>query len=67
MSSFNILGLEYKKSIVLFEINTLQFMTVFQRKTKCPNLGQKMLSLGIFWQEFENILVIFEISTLELV
>ena len=58
-----------KKTIVIFEIRTLEFFNLqnFAKKQKCLNLGPKMPYLGIFGLEFQKTIVIFEISTLEFV
>ena len=70
------------KTIVIFEISTLEFVkneslthtvnfgvgSAFSKakKQKCLNLGPRMPYLGIFRVEFQKTNVIFEISTLEL-
>ena len=63
------LGKNFKKTIVIVEINTLKFVYLqnFTKKQKCLNLGPKMLDLGIFGLEIENSFVIFNISTLDFV
>ena len=58
----SIFGLEFKKTVVKFEISTK-----FCEEKKCLNLGPNMPDLGIFGAEFEKYIVIFEISTLEFV
>ena len=62
-------GQEFLKTIVIFEISTLEFVKLqnFEKKQKCLNLGPKMTYLSIFVVEFENNIVMFEISTLEFV
>ena len=58
-----------EKTIVIFEINTVEFfnMQSFMQKSKYLNSGQTLHFGGIFGLEFEEVIVIFEISTLELV
>ena len=53
MSYLGILGLEFWKTIVIFEISTFEFVKLqnFVKKQKCLNLGPKMPFLGIFYQE----------------
>ena len=50
-----IFGLEFEKTVVIFEINTLEFVKkqnfVKNKKWKCLNLGPKMPYLGIFGLE----------------
>ena len=61
-------GKIFRKTIVIFEISTLEFVNLqnfTKKKQKCLNLGPKMPHLGIFGVEFENNTVIFETSTLE--
>ena len=69
MSYLNIFRREFKKTIVLFEISTLEFskLRYFEKKFKWLNFGTKMPYLGIFGLEFENNMIIHEISTLEFV
>ena len=59
----------FKKTIVIFEISTLEFAYLqnLTKKQKYLALGRKMPDLGIFGLEFENNIVIFEISTLQFV
>ena len=46
-------GLEFENNIVIFEINTLEFVYCqnLAEKQKCLNLGPKRLYLGIFGQK----------------
>ena len=62
-------GVEFQKTIVIFEISTLKFLYLqsFAKKQKCLNLGPKLPYLGIFGVEFQKTIVIFEISTLKFV
>ena len=48
-----ILGLEFKKTIFIFEINTLEFISLqsFKKKQNCLKLGPKMPYLGLFGLE----------------
>ena len=60
----------FKITIVIFKINSLEFVYLqnFAKKTpKCLNLGAKIFYLGFPGLESEKIIVIFEISTLEFV
>ena len=54
-----------KKTIFLFEINTLKFVDLqnFMKKQKCLNFRPKMPDLGIFDLELANNIVISKIST----
>ena len=63
------LGKNFKNTIVIFEITTLEFVCLqnFTEKQKCLNLWPKKSGLEIFGLEFENNIVIFEISTLKFV
>ena len=63
------LGKNFKNTIVIFEISTLEFVCLqnFTEKQKCLNLWPKKTGLGILGLEFENNIVIFEISTLKFV
>ena len=67
MPHLAILGLDFQKTIVLFEINSLEFVKFqnFAKKQKCMNLGLKMPNFHIFCLEFRRSVVIFEFSTLE--
>ena len=51
-----ILGNNFKKTIVIFEISTLKFVCFqnYLKRQKCLNLGPKMSDLCMFWLEFEN-------------
>ena len=62
-----LLGKNFKKTIVIFEISILKFLYLqsFTKKHKCLNFGPKMSDLCIFGLEFENNIVMFEISTLQ--
>ena len=62
MPYLGILGLEFQKTTVIFEISTIEFgdLQNFVKKIKHLSLGSKMPYLGIFG-------LIFEISTLEFV
>ena len=62
-----IFGQEFKKTIVIYKINTVKFVYLqnFTKKQKFLNLGPKMPDLGILGLKFENNIAIFEISTLE--
>ena len=60
MPYLGIFGLEFdKKTIILFEISTLEFI-----KLQTFVLGTKN---ALFWSEYEKINAIFEISTVEFV
>ena len=67
MPYLSIFRREFKKTIVIFEISTLEFVLLqnFEKKQKCLNLGPKIPYLVIFWMKSENNIVILEISTLE--
>ena len=54
MPDLGILGLEFEKNIVIFEISTLKFVKLqnFAKKQKRLNLRPKMPYLGIFSQEY---------------
>ena len=58
-----------EKTIVIFDINTLEFfnMQSFMQKSKYLNSGQRLHFGGIFGLEFEEVIVIFEIRTFDLV
>ena len=64
-----LLGRIFKKAIVIFQINILEYVSLqnFTKKQKCLNLGQKVPVLGIFGLEIENNIVIFEINIAEFV
>ena len=73
-----LLGENFKKTIVIFEISTLKCVKLqnFVKKMKIPKFGYEKMKipkslnlpyLGIFGLEFKNNVVIFEISTLEFV
>ena len=64
-----LLGRIFKKLIVVFQINKLEyvFLQNFTKKQKCLNLGRKVPVLGIFGLEMENNIVIFEINIAEFV
>ena len=78
MSYLGIFGLEFWKTIVIFEISTFEFFKLqnFAKKQKCINLGPKMPFLGIFDQKcliclflgknFQKAIVKFEIRILNL-
>ena len=59
---YGIFGLEFYKTVVIFEISTLKFVYFqhFGKKTKMPKLEPKMPYLGILRLEFQ-------ISTLKFV
>ena len=69
MHYLRIFGLEFEKSISVFEISILVFPNckVSRKKQKCLNLGPKTPYLGICRLEFKNVIVIIEIITLEFV
>ena len=54
MPYLGIFGLEFKKTIVIFLINTLKFayLQTFAKKAKMPKFGPKVLYLGSFGLEF---------------
>ena len=54
MPYLGIFGLEFENNIVIFEINTLEFVKLLNpvKKWKCLTLGPKMPYLGIFRLEF---------------
>ena len=60
----NVLKLEFENGIVIFEVNTLEFVYLknLAKKQKRVNLDSKMCYLGIIGREFGNIVVISEIS-----
>ena len=64
-----IFGLEFEKTIVIFDISTFEFVDMqslmFQKKKL--NFGLKFLYLSTFGLEFEKTIVIFEFSNFELV
>ena len=53
MPSLSIFGLEFQKTIAVFEINSFEFAYLqnFAEKQKCLNLGMKMPYLPIFDQK----------------
>ena len=65
MPYLDIFGLESYKTIVIFEINTFEFVKLqnFAKKQKHRNLEPKMPYLGIFGLDFQKTIAIFEIST----
>ena len=67
MPYLGIFGLEFHKTIAIFEINTLEFvyLKIFAKKQKCLHLGPKMPYLGMFGLKFQKTFVIFEISALK--
>ena len=67
MPGLGIFGLEFQKTIVIFEISTLKFVQLqnFAKKQKCLKLGWKMPYLDMFGLEFQTTIVIFEINTLQ--
>ena len=69
MSYLGILGLEFWKATVIFQISTLEFVKLqnFVKKSKCLNWRPKNPYLGIFGLEFLKTMVIFEISTFKFV
>ena len=69
MPYLGVFGLEFKKTVVIFDISTLKFVYLqnFTKKQKCLNSGPKMPDLCIFGLKFESNIAIFEISTLEFV
>ena len=54
MPYFGIFGLEFEKTVVIFEISTLKFVYLqnFAEKQKFLNLSQKVPYLGIIGLEF---------------
>ena len=66
---WEIFGKNLKKTIAIFEISTLKFVSLqnLTKKQKFLNLGPKMPNLGIFELEFESNIVIFETSHLKFV
>ena len=69
MPYLDIFGEELKKTIVIFEISTLQifYFQNFMKKQKCINSGPKMPDLDILELELESNIVTFEIITLKFV
>ena len=69
MPSLDAFGQELKKTIVIFEISTLQifYFQNFMKKQKCINSGPKMPDLDILELELESNIVTFEIITLKFV
>ena len=63
------LGKNYEKTILMFQISTLNFayLPTFTKKQKCLNLGPTLSDLGIFVLEFQNNFLIFEINSLQFV
>ena len=61
ISYLGILGRNFEKTIVIFEISTLKFVYLenFTKKQNCLNLGQKMPDLGILgarvWKQYCHI------------
>ena len=51
MPCLGIFELEFQKTMVIFEISTLEFakMWNFKKKWKCLNLGPKNVLFGYFW------------------
>ena len=66
---FGIFGVEFQKTIVIFQIRTFKFNLFqnFAKKQTSPNLGTKMPYLDIFGLHFKKTDVIFEISTTKFV
>ena len=64
LSSF---GLHFSKTIVIFEISTLEFfkMKNFIQNRKALKLRSNKPYLGIFKLEFDRTIVVFQTSTLE--
>ena len=60
---------QFSNIIVMFEINTLEFveLQIFIQKEKHFNLGRKMRYLGTFRPEFGKSNVILDFSTLKFV
>ena len=68
MPYLGIFGKDFKTTIIIIEISTLQFVYLQNfAKKQMSKFGTKMPYLGIFGLEFENNIVIFEISTLKFV
>ena len=64
------MGKNFKKTTVIFGINTLEFLStckVLQKKQKPLILGPKCLIWVFLGQNFDKNIVIFELSTLEFV
>ena len=68
MPYLGIFGLKLKKTIVIFEISTLQFVKLqnFAKKQKCLICDQKCFIWVVLDQNFKTI-VVFEISTLKFI
>ena len=70
MTYLSTFRLKLEKKLLLYlksAPSNLSYCEILQKKTKCLNLGPKMLYLGIFELEFSKTIVIFEINTLEFV
>ena len=69
MPYLRIFRLEFKNTIVIFEISVLEFVLLqsLVQKYKPLNLGPKMFYMGTFGLELENNIVIFEFSTFKFV
>ena len=67
MPYVGIFGLELGNNMIMFEMNTLEFVQVqsFVKKHKMPKFGTKNVLFGFFGLEFQKAIVIFEVSTLE--
>ena len=54
MPHLAIFGLDFQKTIVLFEINSLEFVKLqnFAKNQKCLNLGPKWPNFHIFGLDF---------------
>ena len=69
MFCFCIFGLEFSKTIVVFEVSALEvvYLQSFVQISKFLNLEPKMAYLAVLVRNFEKSIVIVEISSLELV
>ena len=69
MHCLSFFGLQFRKTIVIFEISTLDFALLqsFREKIKILKFGSKKARFLYLVVEFENIIAIFEISVLKFV
>ena len=67
LSYLGIFGIEFEKTIVIFEIRTLEVIKIerFMLNKNKLNLGAKLPYLCIFWLKFKKSILIFESATTE--
>ena len=65
----DIFGIEFWKTIVIFEVSILKYVKLkkFAKKQKCLNYGPKMPYFGIFGQYFKKSILILKIGILKFV